>query len=192
MTMHAAKGLEFPVVVIAGLEEGLFPHSRSADDEEELEEERRLCYVGITRAQRSLVLTSAARRRVFGEYQSTEPSRFLDEIPAELDRARSPVDATSRAPERVQPQPLRVPHQPVRRASGRGRAREDEPVYAYENEDQSRRRPARRACASGTRSSASARSSASKSTDDDTKLTVRFNAVGQKKLRAKFAKLEPA
>ena len=84
MTMHAAKGLEFPMVIIAGLEEGLFPHSRSAEDEEELEEERRLCYVGLTRARRQLVLTSAARRRVFGEYQSCEPSRFLDEIPAEL------------------------------------------------------------------------------------------------------------
>ena len=84
MTMHSAKGLEFPVVIIAGLEEGLFPHSRSSDDEAELEEERRLCYVGITRAQRRLVLTSAARRRVFGDYQSTEPSRFIDEIPREL------------------------------------------------------------------------------------------------------------
>ena len=59
MTMHAAKGLEFPMVVIAGLEEGLFPHSRSSEDEEELEEERRLCYVGMTRAQTQLVLTSA-------------------------------------------------------------------------------------------------------------------------------------
>ena len=86
MTMHSAKGLEFPVVVIAGLEEGLFPHSRVSDDEAELEEERRLCYVGITRAQRRLVLTSAARRRVFGDYQSTEPSRFIDEIPAGADR----------------------------------------------------------------------------------------------------------
>ena len=84
MTMHAAKGLEFPVVIIPGMEEGLFPHSRAKQDEQELEEERRLCYVGITRAQRKLVLTSAARRRVFGEYQSTEPSRFLDEIPSEL------------------------------------------------------------------------------------------------------------
>ena len=86
MMMHSAKGLEFPVVTIAGLEEGLLPHSRSADDEAELEEERRLCYVGITRAQRRLVLTSAARRRVFGEYQSTNPSRFIDEIPTELIR----------------------------------------------------------------------------------------------------------
>ena len=84
MTLHSAKGLEFPVVVIAGLEEGLFPHSRAAEDEAELEEERRLCYVGITRARTRLVLTSAARRRVFGDYQGTQPSRFLDEIPADL------------------------------------------------------------------------------------------------------------
>ena len=84
MTMHSAKGLEFPVVVISGLEEGLFPHSRASEDEADLEEERRLCYVGITRAQRRLVLTSAARRRVFGDYQSTVPSRFIDEIPVEL------------------------------------------------------------------------------------------------------------
>ena len=84
MTMHAAKGLEFPVVVIAGLEEGLFPHSRAFEDEGELEEERRLCYVGMTRARQRLVLTGAARRRTFGEYKATNPSRFLDEVPAEL------------------------------------------------------------------------------------------------------------
>ena len=84
MTLHSAKGLEFPTVILAGLEEGLFPHSRSSEDEEELEEERRLCYVGMTRARRQLVLTGAARRRIFGEYQSSEPSRFIDEVPAEL------------------------------------------------------------------------------------------------------------
>src|SRR5204862_4487398 len=84
MTLHSAKGLEFPMVVLAGLEEKLFPHSRSAEDEEELEEERRLCYVGMTRARSRLVLTGAARRRIFGEYQSSEPSRFIDEVPAEL------------------------------------------------------------------------------------------------------------
>src|SRR3954466_3601681 len=95
MTMHAAKGLEFPLVVIAGLEEGLFPHSRSAEDVEELEEERRLCYVGMTRAQSQLVLTSAARRRVFGEYQSTQPSRFLDEIPPELIERVAPTYSTA-------------------------------------------------------------------------------------------------
>src|SRR5215471_21371803 len=84
MTLHSAKGLEFPVVVLAGLEDGLFPHSRSRDSEEELEEERRLCYVGMTRARSRLVLTNAARRRVFGEYQATRPSCFIDEVPAEL------------------------------------------------------------------------------------------------------------
>src|SRR5215210_8557345 len=95
MTMHAAKGLEFPLVVIAGLEEGLFPHSRSAEDQEELEEERRLCYVGMTRARSQLILTSAARRRVFGEYQATNPSRFLDEVPAELVERINPTYASS-------------------------------------------------------------------------------------------------
>jgi hypothetical protein len=72
------------VVIIAGLEEGLFPHSRSADDEAELEEERRLCYVGITRAQRRLVLTSAARAARLRRLPATEPSRFIDEIPPNL------------------------------------------------------------------------------------------------------------
>ena len=87
MTLHAAKGLEFPLVVIAGLEEGLLPHARALDgDEEALEEERRLCYVGMTRAESHLVLTSAARRRTFGEYHSTDPSRFLAEIPGSLIR----------------------------------------------------------------------------------------------------------
>ena len=81
MTLHSAKGLEFPVVVIAGLEEGLFPHSRSSADEEEIEEERRLCYVGMTRARSRLVLTGAARRRIFGDYQASDASRFIDEVP---------------------------------------------------------------------------------------------------------------
>ena len=84
ITLHAAKGLEFPVVFIAGLEEGLFPHSRALDDEKELEEERRLAYVGITRAKRRLFLSHAWRRATWGMGQATVPSRFLLEIPAEL------------------------------------------------------------------------------------------------------------
>ena len=84
ITLHAAKGLEFPVVFIAGLEEGLFPHSRALDDEKELEEERRLAYVGITRAKRRLYLSHAWRRATWGMGQATVPSRFLMEIPAEL------------------------------------------------------------------------------------------------------------
>jgi DNA helicase-2/ATP-dependent DNA helicase PcrA len=84
ITLHAAKGLEFPVVFIAGLEEGVFPHSRSLDDEKQLEEERRLAYVGITRAKRRLFLSHAARRATWGQGGLSVPSRFLFEIPAEL------------------------------------------------------------------------------------------------------------
>jgi len=84
ITLHAAKGLEFPVVFIAGLEEGLFPHSRALDDERQLEEERRLAYVGITRAKRRLYLSHAWRRATWGMGQAAVPSRFLLEIPAEL------------------------------------------------------------------------------------------------------------
>ena len=80
MTLHSAKGLEFPVVFLTGMEEGVFPHSRSMNDPEELEEERRLCYVGITRAKQRLFLSSAQHRRIQG-YGVGEPSRFLLEIP---------------------------------------------------------------------------------------------------------------
>jgi len=80
MTLHSAKGLEFPAVFIVGMEEGLLPHARSVDTEEEIQEERRLCYVGMTRAQRQLVLSNAARRATFGQWAPTSPSRFLDEI----------------------------------------------------------------------------------------------------------------
>ena len=84
MTMHAAKGLEFPLVFIAGMEDGLFPHSRAAADPAELEEERRLCYVGITRAERFLYVTHAMKRRVYGEEMASEPSQFLNEMPLDL------------------------------------------------------------------------------------------------------------
>lgn len=84
MTMHAAKGLEFPLVFIAGLEENLFPHSRTSGDQAALEEERRLCYVAITRAEKNLYLTHARLRRVYGETLPTEPSRFLNEFPMDL------------------------------------------------------------------------------------------------------------
>lgn len=83
MTMHSAKGLEFPVVFLAGMEEGLFPHSRTLMNEAEIEEERRTCYVGITRAERKLYITNAKGRMIFGRAVSYEPSRFISEIPAE-------------------------------------------------------------------------------------------------------------
>lgn len=84
MTLHSAKGLEFPVVFLMGLEEGIFPHSRCFDSKTELEEERRLMYVGVTRAQDKLYLTHAKRRQMYGEYKYYNPSRFLAEIPQEL------------------------------------------------------------------------------------------------------------
>lgn len=84
MTLHAAKGLEFPCVIISGLEEELFPHKMSMDDPQGLEEERRLCYVGITRAMQKLVLTYAEARRLYGIEKYCQPSRFIQEIPSEL------------------------------------------------------------------------------------------------------------
>jgi DNA helicase-2/ATP-dependent DNA helicase PcrA len=84
MTAHSAKGLEFPLVFIVGLEDGLFPHSRSATDRAELEEERRLAYVAMTRAERYLYVTHAMKRRVYGEELASEPSPFLNEMPIDL------------------------------------------------------------------------------------------------------------
>ena len=84
MTLHSAKGLEFPIVFLMGLEEGIFPHARCFESKSELEEERRLMYVGVTRAQDKLYLTHAKRRQMYGEYKYYNPSRFLNEIPTDL------------------------------------------------------------------------------------------------------------
>ena len=191
MTLHAAKGLEFPTVVMAGLEEGLFPHSRSREDDEELEEERRLCYVGMTRAQERLVLTSAARRRVFGEYQPSEASRFIDEVPAELvDRLESLSLPSSRSTR------LGTTRSP--KSSWSSRSRWSQPTdetfrstYAPEDEDQSLS-----AIGLGTQVRhprfGVGTIVAVEPLPDDAKLTVKFKTVGQKKLLAKYAKLTPA
>jgi DNA helicase-2/ATP-dependent DNA helicase PcrA len=190
MTMHAAKGLEFPLVIIAGLEEGLFPHSRSSDDEEELEEERRLCYVGMTRAQSQLVLTSAARRRVFGEYQSTEPSRFLDEIPPELIERIAPAYASSYQGSFSHGH-YEFRTNPYGRKGKAARVKEAEASYRYEEEDQSPE-----ALRSGMRVRHAQFGVGTivsvEEHNDDMKVTVRFNLVGVKKLLAKYARLEPA
>jgi DNA helicase II / ATP-dependent DNA helicase PcrA len=194
MTLHAAKGLEFPVVIMAGMEEGLFPHSRASASDEDLEEERRLCYVGLTRAGSQLVLTSAARRRVFGEFQATQPSRFLEEIPPHLMERQAPAWVS---PAQSQ---LRHDHYAFRtnpyarrgRRPGRNEWGEESPEYGagyqYEDEDQSvgELRPGLRVrheqFGVGTVLSV-------ERYNDDLKIVVRFNAAGVKKLIARYAKL---
>jgi DNA helicase-2/ATP-dependent DNA helicase PcrA len=124
MTLHAAKGLEFPYVVLAGLEEGLFPHSRTLNDPNQMEEERRLCYVGLTRAMNSLTITRARYRRRYGNDmpEASLPSRFLEEIPAHL---LEPVGGTTPAV--------------VERARYGYSEENATRHYSYEDEDQSAR-----------------------------------------------------
>src|SRR6202158_1921974 len=119
MTLHSAKGLEFDYVFLTGMEEGIFPHSRSQNDNEELEEERRLCYVGMTRAKTTLTLTRAVYRRMYGSERlsGSMPSRFLQEIPAEL------IDTAAGS----------------LAEAGETRRYEPDPVYSYSDEEFTRR-----------------------------------------------------
>jgi DNA helicase-2/ATP-dependent DNA helicase PcrA len=224
MTMHAAKGLEFPVVIMPGMEEGLFPHSRANEDEADLEEERRLCYVGITRAEKRLFLSSASRRRVYGEYQPTEPSRFLDEIPKELVEeieAPSAAYASRRQPAfemRVNPYGRRPSsdwdERPTRggidrpsrggarRGYGSADSSTDTPSYgsprgkAFKPEDEDQSASMTGGYKAGLRVKhplfGIGTIIAVEGGAPDTKLIVRFASVGQKKLVARFAHLEPA
>jgi DNA helicase-2/ATP-dependent DNA helicase PcrA len=188
MTLHAAKGLEFPVVFMTGLEEGLFPHSRARDEEEELEEERRLCYVGMTRARERLILTNAARRRVFGDYQSTSPSRFLSEVPQEL--LELATGFTSSYQRSFASYEFRA--NPYGHRGPRVREEAATPFATYEDEDQS-------PSASGVVPGARVRHAqfgvgtviSVEPLNDDAKIVVRF-PIGQKTLRAKYARLQPA
>ncbi len=196
MTLHSAKGLEFPVVFIAGLEEGLFPHSRSSEDEAELEEERRLCYVGMTRARRKLHLGSANRRRWYGEYRASLPSRFIDEVPEELLERVEPSGSAAQQPglwagrrpgggygdyqQRAAPALRRGP----------SRVREESSAYTYEDEDQSRAEHLEvgsrvRHAQFGVGTVVSV-----EPLDGDLKLVVRFANIGAKRLLAKYAKLQ--
>ena len=113
MTLHSAKGLEFPVVFLVGVEEGIFPHVRALTEPDEMEEERRLAYVGITRAMRRLFLSHAWSRILFGSTQYNPPSRFFDEIPDELDR----VDRQRQRSLVVRPAELSPARRPRRRRS---------------------------------------------------------------------------
>ena len=139
MTLHAAKGLEFPLVFLAGMEEGLFPHSRTLIDPTRLEEERRLCYVGMTRAMDTLVMTRARYRRRYGNDmpEASIPSRFLEEVPSQLiEDLGSPLARTQFAGSGVR-DAVSAARCRVSRRDQR-RRRRDERHYSYEDEDQTR------------------------------------------------------
>ncbi len=134
MSLHAAKGLEFPLVFLSGLEEGLFPHSRTMLEPDDVEEERRLCYVGMTRAMDQLILTRAVYRRRYGTDlpEASVPSRFLEEVPIplieELGRRRSPARVGTRVE-------TGIPARPAGRSPATYDA--ENAHYSYEDEDQS-------------------------------------------------------
>ncbi len=181
MTLHSAKGLEFKVVFLAGMEEGLFPHSRSVDDPESLEEERRLCYVGMTRAMEELYLYSAAARTVYGETRYQVRSRFIDEV--------HPDHITRLVPEKAEKTPLVFTDEPYYTSEGS----QLEPRGFHQMTDAGDGplewrvgmkvvHPSFGVGVIKERSGAGA----------DTKLTVSFRDAGVKKLIVKYASLTPA
>jgi len=194
MTLHSAKGLEFPVVFMTGMEEGLFPHSRSGDEGEDLAEERRLCYVGMTRAMQKLYLSHARRRRVYGTYQFNPPSRFLAEIPNQfLDAPAAPISAsgvTSKTHNLASLFDL---------AEGETGEEEQEPAVAAEAEYQEEVQVIPEA-EEGLRLGMRVRHikfgvgtvRRIEGAAENQKVTIYFNSVGPKKLLLKFAGLMPA
>jgi DNA helicase-2/ATP-dependent DNA helicase PcrA len=197
MTLHSAKGLEYPLVFITGMEEGLFPHSRSGHLGEDLDEERRLCYVGMTRAMDKLYLSYARRRRVYGTWQFNPPSRFLADIPAGL------VAGGGDQPAALRPAPLEhnlasladLVSEPVEETFAQGAAEIGfTPTAAT-------RRPVPLPEKDGGALRLGARVRHLKfgpgvvrrleGTGDKQKVTVYFNSVGTKKLLLKFAGLMP-
>ncbi|VAV84627.1 ATP-dependent DNA helicase UvrD/PcrA [hydrothermal vent metagenome] len=193
MTLHSAKGLEFPVVFITGLEEGLFPHSRSNDNPEELEEERRLCYVGMTRAMKQLHLLSARSRTIFGERRYQVASRFIEEIDPKY------LVKHSSAPKRASYGGLLTEESvaiPTRSGGGKN---SKEPYYTldesqlnpltepvFDNED-----PWRIGMKVKHPSFGIGIIKAREGRGENTKLTVNFQKAGRKKLVAQYASLEP-
>ena len=173
MTLHSAKGLEFPVVFLIGMEENLFPHSRSLDDEEEMEEERRLCYVGITRAEQELYITNAMMRTLYGRTQYNPVSRFIHEIPEDL------VEGIEQAKQSMFGRPQRqtiTPQQPVRKRAVRPKSTGAENV-----EWKAGQKVTHNKWGTGTVVKVTGNG-------DDTELDIAFGApTGIKRLLAKFA-----
>jgi DNA helicase-2/ATP-dependent DNA helicase PcrA len=183
MTLHSAKGLEFAVVFLAGMEEGLFPHSRSAENEDELEEERRLCYVGMTRAKERLILTHARERRLYGYPQANLVSRFIQDIPDDAIEMTGDVAATvpTREPQRwntaISSTTRREPPPLIRPASPTGKKGEAaSPFY-----NGAVVRHAKFGLGTVQRS---------EGTGDDLKISVSFPGHGVKTLAVKYANLE--
>ncbi len=174
LTLHSAKGLEFESVFLVGMEEGLVPHSRSLVSDAALEEERRLCYVGMTRAMERLTLSWARSRQVFGQRRLAEPSRFLSEIPDE----RVEVTGTERA----------VPVRYTPRPNTRGSTYREEAVVQTGAVATAALRPGARVRHPLFGVGTVLRSDGS---GDDLKLTVSFSGIGAKRLVARYASLEP-
>lgn len=180
MTLHSAKGLEFPVVFLVGMEEGIFPHMRSKNTDRELEEERRLCYVGITRAREELYLTHAYRRTLFGSPATNPPSRFLSEIPAHL----------------FQPGTAPMESLPSLASPYEGGAREGRKLWV-EAPPTPRQQPVQAAAAEFRPGQKVKHSTfgvgvvlSAKNIDGDVQLSIAFPEVGVKKLLQSFAKLK--
>ncbi len=206
LTLHAAKGLEFPIVFITGLEEGILPHSRSVDDAEELAEERRLFYVGLTRAKDQLYLSHAFRRTIFGDSSVSTPSRFIKELPSKLVVGGSAKKRRQRSKQRASswswssPQQTRQP----RRPANYHWADEDlEPVekrlpepnlWSEPDLETERKTVSTVQYATGQEVHHDVFGNGivieSRSTGNDEEVTVAFAGVGIKKLAASLAKLE--
>jgi DNA helicase-2/ATP-dependent DNA helicase PcrA len=180
MTLHTAKGLEFDAIFLIGLEEGLVPHARSLNDEAALEEERRLCYVGMTRARARLFLTWAQTRQVFGQRRMTKPSRFLSEIP------RAQLEVSGEDQEWEEPVRFRREWVPDRRTAPRSRP---EVVPAAAALTPVEMRPGARVRHPLFGLGTVVRS---EGVGEDLKLTVTFAGIGAKRLVARYAGLEPA
>ncbi len=200
MTLHAAKGLEFPLVVLAGMEEGLFPHSRTLMEPDQIEEERRLCYVGMTRAMDTLILSRAVYRRRYGTDmpEASVPSRFLEEVPAplveELGGSRRRSSGYGERGSAYGEKPSSYGDRFVRDASGRRAASYDREAahYSYEDEDQSAAwDPARVKGRSGADSRASQAARPLQSYNSIDNIAEFFASRGKKFARPKIEVGEP-
>ena len=188
MTLHAAKGLEFPVVFMTGMEEGIFPHSRASGEGEEVEEERRLCYVGMTRAMEKLYLTHARRRRIFGDFQFNPPSRFLAEIPPDLLAGVAAAPALHKpATHNLASIFEQLAPSPFAEGDGAEESFEEEVRVVPDAEEGLRIGTRVRHVRFGVGTVRRLEGAG-----DNRKVTVYFNTVGPKKLLLKFAGLEPA